>query len=64
MNFEKSLERLREIINILEKGDATLSQSLDLYKEAVELSVSCKKELEDAKLQIEIIENINKDNEV
>lgn len=64
MNFEKSIERLREIINILEKGDATLSQSLDLYKEAVELSVSCKKELEDAKLQIEIIENTDKDNEV
>ena len=64
MNFEKSIERLREIINILEKDDATLSQSLDLYKEAVELSVSCKKELEDAKLQIEIIENTDKDNEV
>lgn len=56
MTFEKSLERLREIIRLLEEGNVSLSESLDLYKEAVELSVSCKKELEEAKLQVEIID--------
>ena len=52
MDFEKSIERLKEIINLLENGNTTLSQSLELYKEAVDLSVNCKKELEDAKAQI------------
>lgn len=56
MTFEKSLERLQEIIKILEDGKVELSQSLDLYKEAVQLSVECKKELEKAKLEVEIIE--------
>ncbi len=56
MTFEKSLDRLQEIIKILEGGEVELSQSLDLYKEAVELSVDCKKQLEKAKLEVEIIE--------
>lgn len=56
MTFEKSLDRLQEIIKILESGEVELSQSLDLYKEAVELSVDCKKQLEKAKLEVEIIE--------
>lgn len=56
MTFEKSLERLQKIIKILEDGKVELSQSLDLYKEAVQLSVECKKELEKAKLEVEIIE--------
>lgn len=60
MSFEKSLARLQEIIKILESGEASLSQSLDLYKEAVGLSVDCKKELENAKLQVEVIDNSNK----
>lgn len=61
MNFEKSIDRLQEIIKILESGNTTLDESLDLYKEAVSLSVDCKKELENAKLQVDIIDdNLNK----
>lgn len=56
MTYEKSLERLNEIIRLLENGEASLSESLDLYKEAVTLSVDCKKELEEAKLKVEIID--------
>ncbi len=57
MSFEQSLERLQEIVRILEKGDASLTESLDLYNEATKLSVECKKLLEDAKLQIKIIDD-------
>lgn len=57
MTFEKSLERINEIIAVLEKGEAPLAEALDLYKEAVSLSADCKKELEEAKLQVEVIEN-------
>ena len=57
MSFEQSLERLQEIVRILEKGDASLTESLDLYNEATKLSVECKKQLEDAKLQTKIIDD-------
>lgn len=52
MDFEKSIERLKEIIELLENGKTSLNESLELYKEAVELSVKCKQELEDAKTKI------------
>lgn len=59
MTFEQSLLRLQEIVKLLESGETTLSDSLDLYKEAAELSVNCKKELEEAKLQVKIIEDLD-----
>lgn len=59
MSFEKDLSRLNEIVKLLEGEDLTLEQSLDLYKEGVELSVKCKKSLEDAKLTVK---QMNEDN--
>ncbi|MBE6837270.1 MAG: exodeoxyribonuclease VII small subunit [Ruminococcus sp.] len=52
MDFEKSIDRLKEIIDLLENGKTSLSESLELYKEAVELSVNCKQELENARTQV------------
>ena len=52
MSFEKDLSRLKEIVKKLEGSELSLEQSLDLYKEGVELSVKCKKTLEEAKLTV------------
>jgi len=52
MDFEKSIDRLKEIIDLLENGKTSLSESLELYKKAVELSVNCKQELENARTQV------------
>ncbi|MBQ2580447.1 MAG: exodeoxyribonuclease VII small subunit [Ruminococcus sp.] len=52
MSFEKDLSRLNEIVKKLEGTELSLEQSLDLYKEGVELSVKCKKTLEEAKLTV------------
>lgn len=52
MSFEKDLSRLNEIVKKLESSELSLEQSLDLYKEGVELSVKCKKTLEEAKLTV------------
>lgn len=52
MSFEKDLSRLNEIVKKLEESELSLEQSLDLYKEGVELSVKCKKTLEEAKLTV------------
>ena len=52
MSFEKDLSRLNEIVKMLESSELSLEQSLDLYKEGFELSVKCKKTLEEAKLTV------------
>ena len=55
MQFESSMKRLDEIVKKLEGNDLSLEESLDLYKEGVELSVECKKSLEKAKLQVKTL---------
>ncbi|MBO5576822.1 MAG: exodeoxyribonuclease VII small subunit [Ruminococcus sp.] len=52
MSFEKDLARLNDIVKQLESSELTLEESLDLYKEGVDLSVNCKKTLEQAKLTV------------
>ena len=52
MNFEKSLERLEEIVKSLEKGDAPLDESLKLFEEGTGLIASCGKMLDDAEQKV------------
>ena len=52
MSFESDMSRLSEIVKMLEGSELPLEQSLDLYKQGVELSVKCKKTLEQAKLTV------------
>ncbi len=49
MQFEKSIEKLNNIIEKLEKEETTLEETLALYKEGSKLISSCKKEIENAK---------------
>lgn len=53
MTFEKSIDRLDEIIDMLSNGDTTLDQSLKLYAEGAKLIASCQKQLDNAQLKIE-----------
>lgn len=55
MTFESSMKRLDEIVKALEGDSLSLDEALDLYKEGVELSVDCKKSLENAKLQVKTL---------
>lgn len=52
MTFEESLVKLTEIVAKLENENMTLEESISLYKLGIELSVSCKNQLENAKLKI------------
>lgn len=52
MSFETDLSKLDEIVKKLEGGELSLDQSLELYKQGVEISVKCKKELQEAKLTV------------
>lgn len=53
--FEDCLKRLEEIVDKLEKGDLPLEQSLALFEEGMQLSNSCRSELEQAEGKVEIL---------
>jgi exodeoxyribonuclease VII small subunit len=53
--FEESLERLEKIVDDLEKGNVPLEQALKLFEEGMQLSSSCRKELEEAEGKVDIL---------
>jgi exodeoxyribonuclease VII small subunit len=53
--FEECLQRLEKIVQELEKGDVPLDQSLTLFEEGMQLSSSCRKELEEAEGKVEVL---------
>ena len=54
-NFEESLVRLEEILEIMNSGKATLDESLALFEEADKLITKCNKRLQDAERKIEVL---------
>lgn len=52
MTFEQSLARIEEIVRALEKGDAPLEQSLQLFEEGTALISKCGKMLETAEQKV------------
>lgn len=56
MTFEECLEKLNKIVTELDTGELSLEDSLEKYKEGITLTKECKKRLDEAKLQIEIID--------
>jgi exodeoxyribonuclease VII small subunit len=53
MEFEKSLNRLEEIVDELEKGEVHLENSLELFEEGMNLLAELKKYLLDAEIKIQ-----------
>jgi exodeoxyribonuclease VII small subunit len=53
--FEDCLQRLEQIVDELEKGNVPLEQALKLFEEGVQLSATCRKELEEAEGKVEIL---------
>ncbi len=54
-SFEQSLKRLEEIVNQLEKGDVSLSKSLDLFEEGMTKAKNCNAFLYEAKDRIQVL---------
>ena len=52
MTFEASMQRLEQIVLIMERGDASLEESLKLFQEGTELVRKCGQLLENAQLQV------------
>jgi exodeoxyribonuclease VII small subunit len=54
-DFESALKRLEEITELMESGDVSLEQSIDLYTEGLDIAKYCNKKLTEAEKKIKII---------
>ena len=55
LSFEDALRRLEEIVRTLEKGEAPLDKSIELYQEGDRLKRHCEARLKSAQARIEQI---------
>ena len=53
--FEDCIQRLEKIVQELEQSEVPLEKSLTLFEEGMQLSSSCRKELEEAEGKVEIL---------
>lgn len=53
--FEECIQRLDKIAQELEQGEIPLEKSLTLFEEGMQLSASCRKELEEAEGKVEVL---------
>ena len=53
ISFEKAMDRIEEIVSLLENGKSSLDESLSLFEEATKLCAYCNKKLDDAKKKVE-----------
>ena len=62
LTFEAALERLRTIVDELERGELTLDESIDRYEEGMKLSKRLTHQLDEAEKRIErLIESGDED---
>ena len=55
ISFEEKLDKLKEIVGNLERGDVPLKESMENYQTSLDLIKQCYEELENAELKIEKI---------
>lgn len=52
MTYEKTIERLEEIVRILEKNEVSLDESMKLFEEGTKLTAYCADKLKKAEQKI------------
>jgi len=55
MSFEDALRELEGIVEKLERGDAPLEASIEMYQRGAKLKAHCEGKLKDAQLKVEKI---------
>jgi exodeoxyribonuclease VII small subunit len=55
--FEEQMQRLEEIVEIIDDGEASLDQMLALYEEGMKRSQYCREYLEKAEQKVTLIQN-------
>ena len=56
-DFESAMRELEQLVADMEGGKLTLEASLAAYKRGVKLSAYCQRALDDAEMQIKVLEN-------
>ena len=59
IKFEEALAELEEQVRLLESGELSLEQSLEVFKQSIELSKICMSKLDTVKQEVEKIVAIN-----
>jgi len=55
LSFEDALSELEGIVSKLERGDAPLEESIDVYERGARLKKHCESKLKDAQLKVDKI---------
>ena len=55
MSFEDALTELEGIVKKLERGDAKLEESIDIYQRGAKLKAHCEGKLKDAQMKVQKI---------
>ncbi|MCY7333216.1 MAG: exodeoxyribonuclease VII small subunit [Pseudanabaena sp. CAN_BIN31] len=55
--FEEQMQRLEEIVEIIDDGEASLDEMLTLYEEGMKRSQYCREYLEKAEQKVTLIQN-------
>jgi exodeoxyribonuclease VII small subunit len=53
--FEKAIKELEEVVNKLESGEASLSESLELFEKGIKLAKDCNKMLDEAEKKVSVL---------
>ena len=61
MTYEKAIERLEEIVSLLEKNETSLDDSMKLFEEGTKLSAFCAEKLKSAQQKITELEKNSND---
>lgn len=59
LTFEEQMQRLEEIVEILDDGEAALDEMLALYEEGMQRSQFCREYLEKAEQKVTLIQAQN-----
>lgn len=59
LKFEEALNKLGEIVRVLESGEAPLDESIKLFEEGIELSKKCTDLLEKAEQKVRFLQQQN-----
>ncbi|MDR2600587.1 MAG: exodeoxyribonuclease VII small subunit [Oscillospiraceae bacterium] len=62
ISFEEAAARVEEIVKMLERGDAPLDKSLELFEEGAKLIKTCSKMLDEAEQKVMQLQTGAEDN--
>ena len=54
-SFESCLDQWEKVVKELEAGDLPLERSLELFEKGMDLSETCRKQLEEAETRVEML---------